>query len=287
MAYPRHVMQSVEIPAVTQVRASCDYHPGNTAGCSYPYCQWNIGTSSLLAHAVGIAPSKDGFWSTEIQPGNKYDGKVVNSTTEPFSALGGAITAYSTGPVAIGDGIGFSNPALVLRACTATSGTLLQPSRPATTIDACFYQAAFGGSAGPVAAKPRNYPVWSTHTLVSGIKFAHVLAIELDQSFPITPGMLPVDVDAAAHVLYMQWTGFGAASNITAAEFSAKAPIKLTSCGGLDFQVHHIVPVFPNGVALLGEPHKWVPISVARFRAVVFGKLKTPARGCMLQACPL
>ena len=67
MAYPRHVMQSLEVPAVTQVRASCDYHPGNTAGCSFPYCQWNIGTSSLLAWAVGIAPSKDGFWSTEVQ----------------------------------------------------------------------------------------------------------------------------------------------------------------------------------------------------------------------------
>ena len=55
MAYPRHVMQSVEIPSVTQVRASCDYHPGNTDDCAYPYCQFNVATSGLLAYAVGLA----------------------------------------------------------------------------------------------------------------------------------------------------------------------------------------------------------------------------------------
>lgn len=153
MAYPRHVMQSVEIPSVTQVRASCDYHPGNTDGCSFPYCQWNVGTSSLLAYAVGIAPSKDNFWSTAEQPGNKYG----NTTREPYGEMGGMITTYSTGPVAVGDGVGYTDTELVLRSCTKTSGTLLQPSRPATTIDACFYQEAFGGGVGPVAVSaPRT-----------------------------------------------------------------------------------------------------------------------------------
>ena len=51
MAWPRHVMQSVAIPAVTQVRASDDYQPSNN--------QWLIGDSSVLTHSMGVAPSKD------------------------------------------------------------------------------------------------------------------------------------------------------------------------------------------------------------------------------------
>ena len=51
MAWPRHVMQSVAIPAVTQVRASDDYQPNNN--------QWLIGDSSILTHSMGLAPSKD------------------------------------------------------------------------------------------------------------------------------------------------------------------------------------------------------------------------------------
>ena len=51
MAWPRHVMQSVAIPAVTQVRASTDYQPNND--------QWQIGDSSILTYSMGLAPSKD------------------------------------------------------------------------------------------------------------------------------------------------------------------------------------------------------------------------------------
>ena len=54
MSHVRHVLQSVELPAITNARASGDYHPGND--------QWKLGVSSLLAHAVGIAPSKDNYW---------------------------------------------------------------------------------------------------------------------------------------------------------------------------------------------------------------------------------
>lgn len=61
MPYPRHVLQSLEIPAVTQIRASDDYSPAND--------QWSIGVSSMLAHAVGLAPFKvricDGTWGVK------------------------------------------------------------------------------------------------------------------------------------------------------------------------------------------------------------------------------
>ncbi len=56
MAYPRHALQSLEIPSVSQIRASDDYVPG-----FYPPSQWTIGSSSIFAHALGLAPFKVGY----------------------------------------------------------------------------------------------------------------------------------------------------------------------------------------------------------------------------------
>ena len=66
MSHVRHILQSVEMPAATNARASGDYiHPGPGGGH-----QWDIGTTSILAHAVGLAPSKDNYWSNETEAGN-------------------------------------------------------------------------------------------------------------------------------------------------------------------------------------------------------------------------
>ena len=51
-------MQSIAIPVVTQGRASQDYQPSSMSN-SYHWDQWLIGDSSILLHAVGLAPSKD------------------------------------------------------------------------------------------------------------------------------------------------------------------------------------------------------------------------------------
>ncbi|KAK3772128.1 hypothetical protein RRG08_058191 [Elysia crispata] len=73
MALPRHGLQSLEIPAVTQARVSNDYHLQDD--------QWRIGVTSHLANALGLAPSKDTFWTTGDQPGNTYD------KSEPYPSL--------------------------------------------------------------------------------------------------------------------------------------------------------------------------------------------------------
>ena len=51
MPWPRHLLQSVEISAVTQTRVSDDYTPGNS--------QWEIGDTTILATALGLASFKD------------------------------------------------------------------------------------------------------------------------------------------------------------------------------------------------------------------------------------
>merc|ERR1712190_373436 len=152
MTYPRMVIHSVMVNAVTQFRASDDYNPGQTGyfptkkdpagktGCSFPYCVYYLGTSPILAWALDLAPSKDNFWSTPIQPSSPY-----RNATEPYGEMEAAISAYTTGPVMPSDAVGKSNKSLILMTCT-TGGVLLQPSAPARAIDACFYEAALGGS---------------------------------------------------------------------------------------------------------------------------------------------
>lgn len=61
MAYMRFLLQSVKYPAVTQTRASGDYLDDSE--------QWRIGGAAVLLWALGLAPSKDGFWSVSEQSG--------------------------------------------------------------------------------------------------------------------------------------------------------------------------------------------------------------------------
>ena len=105
MPHMRHILQSLEVSAVTQVRASGDYLL-NTE-------QWRIGGQSILLNALGLLPSKDGYWSVSKQEGNPY----VVRITEPATRRQAAVLSLSAGPVAVGDGIGFSDAELILRSC--------------------------------------------------------------------------------------------------------------------------------------------------------------------------
>ena len=70
------VLQTAEIPAVTTFRASDDYGPGQTGyyphannpdgenGCGFPYCVYYVGTTSILAYAMQLKPSKVLYWNS-------------------------------------------------------------------------------------------------------------------------------------------------------------------------------------------------------------------------------
>ena len=51
MPWPRHVLQTVMNPVVTQTRVSDDYQPDNE--------QWKVGDSTILSHFIGLAVFKD------------------------------------------------------------------------------------------------------------------------------------------------------------------------------------------------------------------------------------
>ena len=260
MPYPRHVLQSVEMPAVTQVRASDDHVPG----ANYNNMQWRIGYSSLLAWALAIAPFKDNYWSTTQQPGSS-----CGNSLEISPALQEAISVFSAGPVSPGDGVGFSDVALIMRACT-TGGRLLQPSRAATAIDSAIINRAF-----PSASTAKG-EIYATYSLVSGWAWDSVLAAQVNASYTLTPSDLaPIRADAAVKddsipaVERLRYGASGAPkagdlgtlaysinsttfdiSTLTVQPFSASSPIAIKTCGEWDFQVWHTAPIFANGIAV-------------------------------------
>jgi hypothetical protein len=127
MSLPRHILQAVEIPRVTHARASDDYAV-NLKNTAKP--QWNIGVSSMLADAMGLAPFKDVLWSTNVQPGSPYGESAIEQV--PDRAI--LISTLSTGPVGPGDAINYTNIQRIMRCCRA-DGLILKPDRPLTAIN--------------------------------------------------------------------------------------------------------------------------------------------------------
>jgi len=248
MPFPRHYLQSVEIPAVTQIRVSDDYQPGNQ--------QWHLGVASMMAHALGLAPFKDVYWTSTTQSGNPY-GK-----TEPAPDLQSAVATLTAGPVTPGDKIGSTDVPL-LKMSVNDDGRILKPSRPATAVDSTFAFRAFaaGGPDGQLT---------STYTQIADLRWNIVLAGELQTPFNVTPAVIR---DENAKFPAVAWKGSRVPVRFTAASaapFDASRPMQLPKCGKLDWQIWYTAPVFPNGWTLIGEVGKWVPVSSQRIESVQF-----------------
>jgi hypothetical protein len=127
MSFPRHFLQALQIPRVTHARASDDYA---VSLMNRKKPQWNIGITSMFLHALGIAPFKDVLWSTLIQPGSPYG----STATEELPDRQILIATLSTGPVACGDGITYTNIERLMKCCRQ-DGLILKPDRPLTTIN--------------------------------------------------------------------------------------------------------------------------------------------------------
>lgn len=307
MSYPRHMMQSVEIPAVTQARASDDHVPGPGAGYK---AQWRMGFSSIFAWAIGVAPFKDNYWSSSIQPGSS-----VGSSPEVSPGLHNAISVFSAGPVTPGDGVGFSDVAQILRACTA-SGRLLQPTRSMTALDSEIVGRVFPGTPGSTSGE-----VYATYTLLDTWTWDHVLGGDMASAYSVTRGDLQAirgDIPLRAvggvgvaslaslgstalpfssssdvpRVAYTLNTTSLSLSTLVVQPFNDGNTISLSACGETDFQVWHTAPVWtlPSGAtwALLGELSKWVPVAEARVQGITLDEdLGVILMGQVGEAVPL
>ena len=88
------------------------------------------------------------------------------------TGLDSLVAAFSTGPVGLGDGPGYTNPTLALATCRA-DGTLLQPDKPLTALDETFWWGAAEGGA------PEGRRLLGSHATLSGSTWLYVLAVDL------------------------------------------------------------------------------------------------------------
>ena len=140
MSFPRHILESMKFPAVTNARASPDFaNSGDNLV--------EVGYTSLLYQAVGLAPSKDNFFTT----GNL------------FARAHAIVAALSMGPVGPSDKVEWiANHSEFITATCNAGGQLLQPSTPISTIDAKY-------SLDPAVAVPKGSHVWVSSSTIDGL----------------------------------------------------------------------------------------------------------------------
>eukprot|EP00659_Diplonema_papillatum_P007521 gene7521-11520_t len=241
MSLPRHILMSVEIPAVTQARASNDYQPGND--------QWApLGVTGIFAHAVGIAPTKDSFWTTDqFFLSGKYGNKP-----EPYNRLQSAVSTLSAGPVAISDKIGMTDVPLVMRSCAA-SGLLLKPDRPAMMLDAVILSMASGGVSGKI---------WTAHSDLSKARWTYLFAAQTTAPLVVSAADIFYEEPWARPSKMVAWETNSTASLQYLNETSG---IKIGQVDKWDFNYWTIAPVLASGYTMLGEIDKWITASTQRF----------------------
>ena len=132
MATPSNLLQSLHQPAVTNFRVSGDYADGGS---------WDIGWSSMLVWALGAAPSKDTYWTSNQSDVAKAlapeCGGAAGCPPDHSNAgceLHSMLAALSTGPVQPSDSVGRTRKELLLPSMRK-DGLLLQPSKPLTVLE--------------------------------------------------------------------------------------------------------------------------------------------------------
>jgi hypothetical protein len=271
---PYLLLWTLNAPAVTNFRVSYDFFYGGS---------WDIGVSSLIVFAMGKAPSKDTFWTSDngaqatTRGGCNRNGCPPDHSS-PAAELHTALALLSTGPVGFSDAPNETDATLILRTCDA-GGNLLQPSRPITA----------GDSTHAPAGAPAGYAL-ATHTAVAGRVAAWIV---VGHQLTAPYGLKPLDLwprpaagalvgVAAARALRSCGGGTGAACGVQKAAVAADGATPLFTLPAVPQGVDPFTPdirvVAPlcapagdasgAGLAFFGEPQKIAAVSTRRFPAL-------------------
>jgi hypothetical protein len=258
MSLPRHILQALEIPRVTHARASDDY----AVNLRNPTkSQWNIGISSMLADAVGLAPFKDVLWSTSVQPGSPYGSNATEQV--PDRAI--LISTLSTGPVAPGDGINFTNIERIMKCCRQ-DGLILKPDRPLTAINEVVSD--WAANNGVVQGE-----LYSTETTIDERTFHVIFASAMKRDYLVYPSM----IEGESGIIWSYDN-----SQVTSAfDDSHALQVTASNCNDLSICLWYVSPVWQfndpvyTKYALLGELNKWTAVSRQRFLSITTNIEKT------------
>ncbi len=253
MAYARFALFSASVPAVDQIRVSDDYAVDLTRKYNNTSVNLYVGPSSLLAGSLGLAPSKDVFWSSStIEESNPYS----NTTFERYPELEALVSVLTAGPVLCGDRIDTANVSLIMRTC-GSDGILLRPSWPAIPVNEYYIFKAFksGGPNGHLSFAPSE---------VGKFTWWNILGIEMHDSYVLSIDSI-VGAGACSFFMYE-------ISNheLSAVEF-VSSNLTIPICGRGNYFYRGLVPVQPYpAYTVLGELDKFVPVSPVRFSDIQY-----------------
>jgi len=291
-AAPTDVLNSLEMPALTNFRVSNDFCYGSS---------WNVGVSSLIVWAAGSAPSKDTLWTSDNGKFSVPGCPWTPDHETPAAELHVVIALMTTGPVGISDLIGMTNATLAKRMITE-DGTLLKPSKPITTVDSFFSSAVpdivgadSSWDSNAVRSGARTPPPGNVYTTYTGEQLSaptawYFVSFKMSKAWDIPAADFYPTFEAAATktIAYRNFDagalctdGAAASTCVTVAAVPSGSPADaavLTApmsnhfnvSGGTDYAptVSTVWPVCANGAALLGELRKYVAVSTLRFKGV-------------------
>ena len=194
---------------------------------------------------------QDVFWTSAIEPNNTYE----NGTgTEPAPALHAVIATLSTGSVYPGDAIGFTDIPLLSRS-HRSDGFILKPDRPAFSLDSSYVYRAFG--AGPDAKQ-----ITHTYTTLADQTYHIILVAQSAHDYALT--FAELQVGQAEHYAVYHYRNRTLSLPLLV-PFDAATPLVLAPNAVREsFTVYYLSPRLWNGLVMLGEVSKWVPVSRGR-----------------------
>lgn len=242
MATPADFMQTVTLSRVAAIRTSGDY-------------KYLVGSASLwtwflhgsaLARALGLLPFKDVFLSS--REGDGRDG-------DPAAEVEALLSSLSAGPVAIGDRLGRTDRALVLRTCR-DDGLLVKPDAPIAALERCYRAHAV------LEAAPLLGEAWSLHPAGRWIYLAALHAHRGGAPLRFELALAELgEVAPREPVLAWSWRS-GACERV---DPGGSLAYELAP-GDWDYRV--LCPLLPGGIAVLGDPARYATAGDARLRAV-------------------
>eukprot|EP00755_Sulcionema_specki_P019009 Sspe_Gene.68324::Locus_40308_Transcript_1_1_Confidence_1.000_Length_1877::g.68324::m.68324 len=161
MMHPCHTLKSSEVKAVTNGRASKD-------ATGVPNLHLVLGLSGMLHWAVGIWPSADNVWTSQVEGGD---------TRPDAPGYQSVLAVMVGGPYGPSDAVGAMNKSLIMRSCRS-DGVLLKPDKPLTALESSFV----------AALDNYHFTIWGTNSDVGGYRWGYVMGLDLKEAYsvPIT-----------------------------------------------------------------------------------------------------
>jgi hypothetical protein len=245
MASPADFMQTVTLERVTSIRTSGDYRYiiGNGA-----LWAWFFYTNAL-ARALGLNPYKDVFFTSP-------EGKGWNG--DPNCECEALVAALSSGPVGIGDRLGRTDRALVMRTCRE-DGMLVKPDVPVAALESC-YRGHPNVEPFPLVGEAHTRHLAGLWHYVVGIHVWRgedpiVYRFDLADLGPLRPEgpLLVYDFRRA---------------RAERVEASGAAPAWEVELEPLAWDYRILCPVLPGEIAIVGDVSRYVAAGDARLRDV-------------------